>query len=190
MRIPTRKSQPRLVSRNRHTPRPEAKLPEHRHGRDNGCVLRKTVAFTLVALLLTGCGVFTAPPPTAGDHTDIVGALVRRGMTVTTQVSGDPGCENSALHSNAVRYDVRPAGDTNTYAVYVFGWKSQATFDSDKPAFDACVEAHAQTTQGSAQTVEHLPWRAYGIGWPTALNTAVDAALTEAGGIPAPVQPE
>ena len=35
------------------------------------------------------------------------------GMTVTTQVGGDPGCDSAdpSLHSNAVRYDVRPAGD-------------------------------------------------------------------------------
>ena len=153
-------------------------------------MLKKSVAIALVALLVSGCGAFTAPAPTAGDHTDIVGPLVRRGMTVTTQVSGDPGCDNSALHSNAVRYDIRPGGDTNTYPVYIFGWKSQATFDADKPAFEACVQTHAQTTPGSIQTVEHLPWRAYGVGWPTALNTAVDAALSEAGGIPAPVQPQ
>jgi len=170
-----------------------ADLLHHRFGRDNGRVLRKTVAFTLVALLLSGCGAFTAPPPTAGDHTDIVGALVRRGMTVTTQVSGDPGCGaqvGSSLHSNAVRYDVRPAGDTNSYPVYVFGWKSQATFDSDKPVFDACVQAAQEASVVPVDTVEHLPWRAFGPGWPTTLRDAVDAALTGAGGIPAPVQPE
>lgn len=141
-------------------------------------------------MLLTGCGAFTAPAPTAGDHTDIVGALVRRNMTVTDQVSGDAGCANSNLYSNAIRYDVRPAGSSTDYPVYVFGWKSQQTFDADKAAFEACVQAYTESGTGPMQTVEHLPWRAYGPGWPSELKDAVDAALAEAGGQPAPVQPE
>ena len=141
-------------------------------------------------LLLIGCGTFTAPAPTAGDFTDIAGVLVRRNMTVTDEVAGDDGCANSALYSNAVRYDVKPAGDSTAYPVYVFGWKSQATFDTDKAAFDTCVQDYSGSGSGAMATVEHLPWRAYGPGWPATLKDAVDAALTEAGGQPAPVQPE
>jgi hypothetical protein len=74
--------------------------------------------------------------------------------------------------------------------VYVFGWKSQQTFDADKATFDACVQSYADTNAASTDTVEHLPWRAYGPDWPDALRDAVDSALVEAGGIPAPVDPE
>jgi hypothetical protein len=113
-------------------------------------------------------------------------------MTITNQVAGDPGCgaQISSLHSNAVRYDVRPPGDTTSYRVYVFGWKSEQTFDADKPLFDSCVQAETDSSVGSVDTVEHLPRRAYGPGWPAPLRDAVDAALNSAGGIPAPVQPE
>jgi hypothetical protein len=153
-------------------------------------VVRRLASLAIAALLLTSCGAFTAPAPTAGELTDIVGTLVRRNMTVTDQVSGDAGCGNSALYSNAVRYDVRPATDTTAYSVYVFGWKSEATFDADKAAFDTCVQTYSGTNPGTMTTVEHLPWRAYGPGWPPALKDAVDAALTGAGGQPAPVEPE
>jgi len=153
-------------------------------------VLRCLVALAVAALLVVSCGTFTAPPPTAGDFTDIVAALVRRNMTVTDQVSGDDGCANSSLYSNAVRYDVKPAGDTSAYQVYVFGWKSQATFDADKAAFDSCIQGHAGADPGTMTSIEHLPWRAYGPGWPAQLKDAVDAALTAAGGQPAPVEPE
>ncbi len=165
--------------------------------RDNGRVLRRTIAACLTAMLpilIAGCGVFVAPSqPTAGDLTDIANGLVRRNMTITNQVAGDPGCGSqgsSPLHSNAVRYDVRPPGMNASYPVYVFGWKSQATFDADKPEFDSCVQAEEQSASGPVDTVEHLPWRAFGPGWPVALRDAVDAALMEAGGVPAPVQPE
>src|SRR3954447_14109262 len=104
------------------------------------------VAVAITALVFAGCGAFVAPRPTAGDFTDVVGSLVRRNMTVTTQVAGDPGCTgtDSALHNNAVRYDVRPGGEAVSYPVYVFGWKSQATFDADKANFDACAQAVAE----------------------------------------------
>src|SRR3954453_2489148 len=149
------------------------------------------VAVAITALVFAGCGAFVAPRPTAGDFTDVVGSLVRRNMTITTQVAGDPGCHDSALHSNAVRYDVRPAGADRSYPVYVFAWKSQQTFDAEKASFDACVQSYGAVASGdSGDTVQHLPWRAFGSGWPPALRQAVDSALTEAGGIPAPVQPE
>jgi len=150
------------------------------------------VAVAITALVFAGCGAFVAPRPTAGDFTDVVGSLVRRNMTITTQVAGDPGCHDSALHSNAVRYDVRPSGDDRSYPVYVFAWKSQQTFDAEKASYDACVQSYgAQSAWGlGVDTVEHLPWRAFGADWPPALRQAVDSALSEAGGIPAPVQPE
>jgi hypothetical protein len=153
-------------------------------------VAARLASLTICTLLISCCGAFTAPKPTAGDFTDIVSTLVRRNITVTDQVSGDDGCSNSALYSNAVRYDVRPAGDTTTYPIYVFGWKSEATYDADKAAFDACEQGYSGSSPGAVSAVEHLPWRAYGPGWPSTLKDAVDAALSAAGGIPAPVQPE
>ena len=157
-------------------------------------MLPRIAAIALTALLLAGCGAFKAPAqPTAGALTDIVAALVVRNMTITDQVAGDPGCGaqvSSPLHSNAVRYDVRPAGDANSYPVYVFSWKSQATFDAAKFEFDSCVQAEEQGSIVPVDTVEYLPWRAFGPGWPTTLRDAVDAALKGAGGIPAPQEPE
>jgi hypothetical protein len=154
-------------------------------------VSRATLAAIVVALLLAGCGVFVAPAqPTAGELTEIVGSLVRRNMTITTQVAGDPGCRESALHSNAIRYDVRPARSDRSYPVYVFGWKSQQTFDTDKATFDACVKSYRDSTGTEVETIEHSPWRAYGPEWPSELLDAVDAALVEAGGAPASLGPE
>jgi hypothetical protein len=161
---------------------------------NDGRVARMAAVVACLLLLAPGCGAFTRPPqPTAGELTDIVNALVRRNMTITNQVAGDPGCGeyiSSSLYRNAVRYDVSPPGDPNSYAVHVFGWKSQATFDADKQEFDACVRGVASFTIGGVDTVEHLPWRAFGAGWPPALKDAVDAALSEAGGIPAPQEPQ
>jgi hypothetical protein len=140
----------------------------------------------LVATLVSGCGVFVAPSPTAGALTDIVSALVLRNMTITDQVSGDAGCPDPTLYGNAIRYDVSMAGETVSHPVFVFGWKDQATFDAAKAAFDACVENYALTNRVKSWAVldDHAPWRAYGPGWPIGLREAVDEALVEAGGAP------
>jgi hypothetical protein len=161
---------------------------------DNWTVPRLLVALAIFAALVGGCGadVFKAPPPTAGDFTDIASALARRGMTITTQVAGDSGCgtTNASLHNNAVRYDVRLANEAVAHPVFVFGWKSQQTFDNDAATFQECAASYAASSGEHVDTIEHLPWRAYGPAWPDALKAAVDTALTEAGGMPAPVEPE
>jgi len=161
--------------------------------RHTGVAAPAGLAAAVLPLVLTGCGAFVAPTQqAAGELTDVVNNLVRRNMTVTGQVAGDPGCGGgpSSLYSNAVRYDIRPPGSTQSYPVYVFDWKSQQAFDADKAAFDACVgSAKAQSTAG-LDAVEHLPWRAFGPGWTPELRDAVDAALTEAGGVPAPQAPQ
>jgi hypothetical protein len=155
--------------------------------------MTRVAALALIVLLLAGCGTFVAPTARpAGELLDVVNGLVLRNMTVTGQTAGDPGCSSqaSALHSNAVRYDVRPPGDVNSYPIYVFNWKSEAAFNADRAAFQACVQAEDNLATASVDTVEHLPWRAFGPGWPPAVRDAVDAALSEAGGVPAPPAPQ
>ena len=155
---------------------------------DNALVIARLLAsLVVVAALVTGCGVFVAPAqPTPGELTDIVNALVLRNMTITDQVAGDAGCSDSSIYSNAVRYDVSMAGETGSHPVFVFGWKSQATFDAAKAAFDACVENYSLTNHVESLYVldDHAPWRAYGPGWPIGLRDAVNEALVAAGGAP------
>src|SRR3954454_4008354 len=154
-------------------------------------MLRYILASLSAALLLAGCGAFVAPAqPTAAELTEIVASLVRRDMTITTQVAGDPGCKDAALHSNAVRYDVRPAGSDRSYPVYVFGWKSGQTFNADMATFDSCVQTYHDSAGATVDTIEHSPWRAFGPDWPPELRDAVDAALVEAGGASGSDAPE
>jgi hypothetical protein len=136
-------------------------------------------------MLLAGCSVFVAPSPTNGALAEVVNALVRRNMTITNVVAGDAGCADPTLQGNAVRYDVSMAGEVDTHPIYVFRWKDQATFDTAKAAFDACVANYSLTHRASSMaTLEHAPWRAYLPNYSVPLSNAVDEALLEAGGAP------
>lgn len=152
---------------------------------------RRLAAFAVVALLLTGCGVFTAPSPTAGEIGDLVAGLVRRGATITDQVSGDAGCADSSLFGNSVRYDVSMAADPAPVPVYVLRWKSQQTFDGSAAAFNACISAFKQAHPSEGVTVyEDSPWRAYGPGWSDNLRSVVEQAVHDAAGASAPDEPQ
>ena len=158
---------------------------------DNGQVLRAMILVVLMALFIGGCGVFVAPSPTAGEIGDVVAGLVRRGATITDQVSGDAGCSDSSLFGNAVRYDVRLGATAATSPVYVFGWKSQQTFDANAQAFQSCVDSYKQAhPDESVTTYEDSPWRAYGSNWSSDLTDAVKLAVHAAAGASAPEEPQ
>lgn len=149
------------------------------------------VAVALMALLVSGCGVFTAPSPTAGEIGDVVAGLVRRGATITDQVSGDAGCPDPSLYGNAVRYDVRMGASDTPAPVYVLRWKSDATFTATQAEFDACVAAYKQAHPDQGVTVyDDAPWRAFGPGWSNSLESAVEQAVHAAAGASAPDEPQ
>jgi hypothetical protein len=154
-------------------------------------VILRLVAAAAVALLLAGCGAFSAPSPTAGEMGDLVAGLVRRGATITEQVGGDAGCPDANLYGNAVRYDLRGPGEVDTVPIYLLRWKSDATFTATQTDFDACVESFKKAHPGTTITrYEDAPWRAYGPDWSTTVQTLVETAVHEAAGASAPAEPQ
>jgi len=150
-------------------------------------VLVRLILATAVVLALTGCGVFVAPSPTAGEMGDLVSGLVLRGATITDQVSGDSGCDDPSLLGNAIRYDLRMSGESKSVPVYVLRWKSQQTFDDNKPIFDACVATYQQANPGAiVTTYEDSPWRVYGANWSPTAVAAIERAVHDAAGASPP----
>jgi len=150
-------------------------------------VIRRAAALALTGLLTTGCGVFVAPSPTAGEIGDLVAGLVRRGATITNQVGGDAGCSDPTLAGNAVRYDVRMPNAEEAVPVYVLRWKNQQTFDQSADSFQACVNGFEQAHPGEAVTTfADSPWRVYGSGWSDDVKTVVEQAVHAAAGASPP----
>ena len=154
-------------------------------------MILRFAAVAAVALLLVGCGAFTAPNPTAREMGDLVANLVRHGVTITDQVGGDAGCPDSSLYGNAVRYDIHTPTEPSDVPLYVLRWKSDATFSAAKSAFDACVASFKQThADPPSSTYENVPWRVYGAGWSPALYTLIATAVDESAGASAPAEPQ
>ena len=144
---------------------------------------RGVLVTALFVALVGGCGVFTAPAPTAEAMDDVIANLVLRGMTVHSLVSGDAGCANSDLHSNAVHMEVSLAGDASRHEIYLFRWRRPTDFGASAQAFSDCIRAYEAAHPGVAVTsVESEPWRAYGPSWPDALSRALRDGLRAAGG--------
>jgi hypothetical protein len=134
-----------------------------------------------LALLLLGCTAGAPLRTPSREVGDVLAAMALRGLTVEEQVAGDAGCEAPELHRNAVRLRVSPADDEAGYTVYLFGWRRLSFFDDAAPAFGACMEEHSRRTGEPVESVEAMPWRAYGPGWTDAVRAAVEGALRAAG---------
>lgn len=137
----------------------------------------------VVMLLIGACAGPRAPTPPPAGFEDIVASLVRRGATITDQVSGDAGCADSTLYGNALRLDIRMPDETEIRPIYLLGWRRTSDYEAAGPAFDACVDSF-ETSHPTAQvtSMEKAPWRAFGPDWNAGLQSVVDQALTEASG--------
>jgi hypothetical protein len=148
-------------------------------------VIRATGALVLaaMALLMTGCGAFTAPAPTPAEMDDVIADLVLRGATVHRLVSGDAGCPSQDLHDNAVHMEIALGTQSATHEIYLFRWRRQSDYDSAAQAFADCVaEFQAANPTRTVTQLEANPWRAYGPGWTPQVVETVRAALEAAGG--------
>jgi hypothetical protein len=69
------------------------------------------------------------------------------------------------------------------HRIYLMRWRRQADFDSDKSAFDQCVDEYRTLNPRSeVSTLEISPWRAYGPAWSEMMRDTLERALRDAGG--------
>jgi hypothetical protein len=137
----------------------------------------------LVLALVVACGGAPSATFSAGDLTAVQEALALRGATVLRATSGDAGCQESDLHSNVVRLDLRLDGNHGEQQVYLFRWRRPAQFEAAAEPFADCVRSFASSAGGETPvTLEVPPWRAYGTAWSDELRLTLEDALRAAGG--------
>ena len=141
------------------------------------------VRLVLVATVLAACG-GSSPAASVGGFSEVVAALVLRGVTVHDQVSGDDGCARVDLHDNVARLSVSMGDDPARSEVYLFRWRRPPDFASAAPTFFMCVTDFRASHPGTViEVVEQSPWRALGESWSDALKAAVtDSLAASAGG--------
>jgi hypothetical protein len=145
--------------------------------------MSRSVVIVFTALLLSGCGAFNAPAPTAEAMDDVIANLVVRGVTVHQLVSGDAGCPEASLHDNAVRLDISLPNEPGEYSVYLLRWRRPTDYDAAAQLFADCVASFSEAHSNLATTViEADPWRAYGPVWPPAVESTLREALLASGG--------
>ena len=140
-------------------------------------------ALLLSAILFIGCGVFVAPSPTPAEMDDVISALVLRGVTIHTLVSGDAGCPGSRLHSNGVHMEVALGAQSSLHTIYLLRWRAPSDFTASAQEFADCVTEFEAAHPGNIiSQVEANPWRAYGPGWTDQVRTTLLDALHASGG--------
>lgn len=140
--------------------------------------MRGGLLLVLLIVAAVGCSNTGTPTPTAGGFNDLIAALVLRGVTVTNHVSGDAGCSDLTLYSNAIRLDVTTANSPTVYQLYVFRWRRPADFEAAQQAFQDCVDGFlAINPTAQVEGLEVAPWRAYGPNWPDELSNTITEAL-------------
>ncbi|MGH2468409.1 MAG: hypothetical protein ACRDGL_11885 [Candidatus Limnocylindrales bacterium] len=144
--------------------------------------LRRVACLTLVAVLaLAACTGGGRPRSTPMDLSGVVTELIKRQVAVVQTIGGDPGCDDASLRPNGVHLRVSLTRDPTVYDVYLFRFKDDVTWGSQSAAVTACAAAVTSTASapagGSLQTIAVSPYRAFGLGWPSALRVALDGAL-------------
>jgi hypothetical protein len=128
-------------------------------------------------LLVTGCYGSATASYNPGDASQLVAGVSRRGVAITSTVSGDSGCQDPTLINNALHLSVTDPGTNQPRDVYIYSFREK-TYDAGKPAFDACAAAYQAAHAGQAFDRLDIPvYRAFGVGWSSQLSDAIRAAL-------------
>lgn len=140
------------------------------------------VRLALAAIMFAGCAA-SAPTPSPGGFSEVVAALVVRGITVHEHVSGDDGCPRVELHDNAAHLTVSTADDATRRDVYLFRWRRATDYAAAARDFFLCVaDFRSEHPEIVVEVVEQSPWRALGADWSDSLMTAVTEALASSSG--------
>jgi hypothetical protein len=142
--------------------------------------LRRPAALAAGALLLAGCYSLAEPTLRPGDARDILRELTRRGVEVSSSVTGASACDDPGLVGNALHLEVLdPVGSApRDIFIYVFRVRS---WEGSAVVVDACQAGYEAAHPGTGVTRVDVPvYRAFGADWSSELTDAVRGALEAA----------
>ena len=146
--------------------------------------VRLSVALTLLAVILAGCGTIkrTPPPPTPGPFPEIAGRIAQHGIVVSKPVSGDPGCPDANLAKTAIAFDASGLDQATAVRIYVYIFRNRATFERLRSTVDVCARTYV-TDPATYETVETSPYVLSGQGpWAAQFKEGLRAAIVAAAG--------
>jgi hypothetical protein len=133
-----------------------------------------------VPLVLASCYSFAQPSHHPGDARQLVAAIGRQGVTVSSTMPGESACDDPGLVANAMHLVVQDPGDGVTRDVWVYSFRERSWSTSQAPV-DACQAAYQAAHPDSVVSRVDIPlYRALGSDWSTELIQALENGLAEA----------
>ena len=137
-------------------------------------------ALSAAPLLVASCYSFATPSYHPGEGRDLLGAIVRHGVTVKATVPGDSACDDPSLVANAMRLAVTDPDGGADRDVWLYSFRERSWTSSQAPG-DACQAVFEAAHPGATVTRLDIPiYRLFGADWSDDLQHALEAAVSEA----------
>ena len=146
--------------------------------------VRRLVLLAVAAVALAGCSglLESAPSPDPVPFPEITGQLGRFGITVSSWVSGDPGCNDPSLSPTAIRFEAEGLDQATPIVLRVYIFRNRDAWDRRLADVDTCAAAWA-TDPATFEQLQVSPYVVAGQGpWPPAFAAALRNAITASAG--------
>jgi len=146
--------------------------------------VRRLVLLAVAAVALAGCSglLESAPTPDPVPFPEITGQLGRFGITVSSWVSGDPGCNDPSLSPTAIRFEAEGLDQATPIVLRVYIFRNRDAWDRRLADVDTCAAAWA-TDPATFEQLQVSPYVVAGQGpWPPAFAAALRNAITASAG--------
>ena len=131
-------------------------------------------------LVLGACYNLATPSFHPGDARQVLSAISRRGVDITTTTAGDSACPDPGLVPNSMHLVASVASDPTPRDVWIYTFREKY-WTASQAAVDACQAAYQAANPGAVITRIDIPtYRAFGADWSTDLTESVRGGLKEA----------
>jgi hypothetical protein len=146
--------------------------------------VRRLALLAVAALALAGCAglLESAPTPDPVPFPEITGQLGRLGITVSSWVSGDPGCNDPSLSPTAIRFEAEGLDQATPVVLRIYIFRNRDAWDRRLADVDTCAAAWARDP-ATFEQLQVSPYVVAGQGpWPPAFAAALRNAITASAG--------
>jgi hypothetical protein len=136
------------------------------------------------AVIVAGCGVVSTsmPVPTPADFPTLAGDLQLSGLKIDNVVSGDAGCQDSALIPTAIGFDATGLDQASKVRIYLYVFRDHDTFERLRETIDGCARSYITDPQ-TLESIDQSPYVLASQGpWAPEFEAALRAGVLKAAG--------
>ncbi len=131
-------------------------------------------------LVLGSCYSFAQPSFHPGDARQVMSAIARRGVAITTTTAGDSACPDPGLVPNSMHLRGSVASDPDVRDIWIYTFREKY-WTTSQSAVDACQAAFQAANPTAVVTRIDVPtYRVFGADWSPELAESVRGGLKEA----------